>query len=87
MVGSEAKRACRPVLHFTPPQQHTGLPDRRHPIDPLPTLHAVRRRPTTGFDFVEVNPPLDVGTGVTSYLGALTVGMFLGYIDDAKSAS
>ena len=39
-----------------------------------------------GFDFVEVNPPLDVGTGVTSYLGALTVGMFLGYIDDAKSS-
>ena len=36
-----------------------------------------------GFDFVEVNPPLDVGTGVTSYLGALTVAMFLGYIDDA----
>ncbi|MEM7426759.1 MAG: arginase family protein [Pseudomonadota bacterium] len=40
-----------------------------------------------GFDFVEVNPPLDVGTGVTSSLGALTVGMFLGYIDDAKSAA
>ena len=37
-----------------------------------------------GFDFVEVNPPLDVGTGVTSYLGALTVAMFLGYIDDAN---
>ena len=36
-----------------------------------------------GFDFVEVNPPLDVGTGVTSYLGALTVALFLGYIDDA----
>ncbi len=37
-----------------------------------------------GFDFVEVNPPLDVGTGVTSYLGALTVAMFLGYIDEAQ---
>lgn len=37
-----------------------------------------------GFDFVEVNPPLDVGTGVTSYLGALTVAMFLGYIDEAR---
>ena len=36
-----------------------------------------------GFDFVEVNPPLDVGTGTTAYLGALTVAMFLGYIDDA----
>lgn len=39
-----------------------------------------------GFDFVEVNPPLDVGTGVTSYLGALTVAMFLGYIDEARRA-
>ncbi len=37
-----------------------------------------------GFDFVEVNPPLDVGTGVTSYLGALTVATFLGYIDEAR---
>ncbi len=37
-----------------------------------------------GFDFVEVNPPLDVGTGVTSYLGALTVAMFLGYVDEAR---
>jgi len=34
-----------------------------------------------GFDFVEVNPPLDVGTGTTSYLGALTVAMFLGFVD------
>lgn len=33
-----------------------------------------------GFDFVEVNPPLDVGTGVTSYLGALTVARFLSAI-------
>lgn len=49
-------------------------------------LKAVANRlNVVGFDFVEVNPPLDVGTGVTSYLGALTVGMFLGYIDDAKS--
>lgn len=30
-----------------------------------------------GFDFVEVNPLLDVGTGVTSYLGALTIAHFL----------
>jgi len=35
-----------------------------------------------GFDFVEVNPPLDVGTGVTSYLGAHTVIEFLGHICD-----
>lgn len=33
-----------------------------------------------GFDFVEVNPQLDVGTGVTSYLGAHTVVEFLGRI-------
>jgi agmatinase len=39
------------------------------------------RMNVVGFDFVEVNPPLDVGTGSTSYLGALTVSMFLGYID------
>ena len=37
-----------------------------------------------GFDFVEVNPKLDVGTNVTSYLGALTVAMFLGFIDEKK---
>ena len=40
-----------------------------------------KRMHVIGFDFVEVNPPLDVGTGVTSYLGALTVAMFLGFID------
>jgi agmatinase len=33
-----------------------------------------------GFDFVEVNPLLDVGTGVTSYLGAHTIVEFLGRI-------
>ena len=35
-----------------------------------------------GFDFVEVNPQLDVGTGVTSYLGAHIVVEFLGHICD-----
>ena len=35
-----------------------------------------------GFDFVEVNPQLDVGTGVTAYLGAHTVVEFLGQICD-----
>ncbi len=35
-----------------------------------------------GFDFVEVNPQLDVGTGVTAYLGAHTVVEFLGRICD-----
>lgn len=33
-----------------------------------------------GFDFVEVNPQLDVGTGATSYLGAHIVMEFLGRI-------
>ena len=33
-----------------------------------------------GFDFVEVNPQLDVGTGVTCYLGAHVVIEFLGHI-------
>jgi agmatinase len=39
-----------------------------------------RRFAVVGFDFVEVNPPLDVGTGVTSYLGALTIAKFLSAI-------
>ncbi|HZS83523.1 MAG TPA: arginase family protein [Stellaceae bacterium] len=34
------------------------------------------------FDFVEVNPELDVRTGITSYLGAHTVIEFLGHICD-----
>lgn len=38
------------------------------------------RTEVIGFDFVEVNPQLDVGTGVTSYLGAHTVIEFLGTI-------
>jgi agmatinase len=33
-----------------------------------------------GFDLVEVNPLLDVGTGVTSYLAAHTMVEFLGHI-------
>jgi agmatinase len=35
-----------------------------------------------GFDLVEVNPQLDVGTGATSYLAAHTVLEFLGRICD-----
>jgi agmatinase len=35
-----------------------------------------------GFDLVEVNPMLDVGTGVTSYLAAHTILEFLGRICD-----
>jgi agmatinase len=33
-----------------------------------------------GFDLVEVNPMLDVGTGITSYLAAHTVVEFLGWL-------
>jgi agmatinase len=35
-----------------------------------------------GFDLVEVNPLLDVGTGITSYLAAHTILEFLGRICD-----
>lgn len=45
------------------------------------TLTAIAERTRiVGFDFVEVNPQLDVGTGVTAYLGAHTVVEFLGRI-------
>jgi agmatinase len=47
------------------------------------TLKAIAERADViGFDFVEVNPQLDVGTGVTSYLGVHTVVEFLGHICD-----
>jgi agmatinase len=47
------------------------------------TLKAVASEvDVAGFDFVEVNPSLDVGTGATSYLGAHLVTEFLGYICD-----
>lgn len=47
------------------------------------TLKALAERvDVIGFDFVEVNPQLDVGTGITSYLGAHTVIEFLGHICD-----
>ncbi|GGE53573.1 SpeB arginase/agmatinase/formimionoglutamate hydrolase SpeB [Agaricicola taiwanensis] len=42
--------------------------------------HIAAQFKVAGFDLVEVNPTLDVGTGVTSYLGALTVAMFMGEI-------
>ena len=45
------------------------------------TLKAIAERTrVVGFDFVEVNPMLDVATGITSYLGAHTVIAFLGHI-------
>lgn len=37
-----------------------------------------------GFDLVEVNPLLDVGTGATSYLAAHTVIEFLGHLCDSS---
>lgn len=47
------------------------------------TLAAVAARmDVVGFDFVEVNPLLDIGTGITAYLGAHTVVEFLGHICD-----
>ena len=47
------------------------------------TLVAIARRmDVVGFDLVEVNPQLDVGTGITSYLGAHTILEFLGHICD-----
>ena len=52
----------------------------------MDTLKVIAERfNVIGFDFVEVNPLLDVGTGITSYLGALTVAQFLGYIDAYQS--
>lgn len=48
------------------------------------TLLAVAARlDVVGFDLVEVNPMLDVGTGATSYLGALTAASFLGFVTGA----
>ena len=39
-----------------------------------------RRTRIVGFDFAEMNPRLDVGTGVTAYLGAHVVVEFPGRI-------
>lgn len=45
------------------------------------TLDAIARHTEViAFDFVEVNPQLDVGTGVTAYLGAHVMVEFLGRI-------
>jgi agmatinase len=38
-----------------------------------------------GFDLVEVNPQLDVGTGATSYLAAHTIVEFLGHLCDSAA--
>jgi agmatinase len=48
------------------------------------TLIALTNRARiVGFDLVEVNPQLDVGTGVTSYLAAHTIVEFLGHLCDS----
>ena len=45
------------------------------------TLDAIAQRTEViGFDFVEVNPQLDVGTGITAYLGVHVMVEFLGRI-------
>jgi agmatinase len=50
------------------------------------TLIALTNRARiVGFDLVEVNPQLDVGTGVTSYLAAHTIVEFLGHLCDSAS--
>ena len=60
----------------------SGEPNGPGYIEVMDTLKVIAERfNVIGFDFVEVNPLLDVGTGATSYLGALTVAQFLGYID------
>jgi agmatinase len=38
-----------------------------------------------GMDLVEINPMLDVGTGITAYLGAHTIIEFLGHLCDSES--
>jgi len=56
----------------------SGEPDGPDYIEVMDTLKVIAQRfNVIGFDFVEVNPQLDVGTGTTSYLGALTVAQFL----------
>lgn len=52
--------------------------DFRQLMDMLKAI--AERHEIIGFDFVEVNPTLDVRTGATSYLGALICVGFLGFI-------
>lgn len=59
----------------------SGEPDGMTFNQLMDALRAIaERHRVRGFDFVEVNPTLDVGTGATSYLGALIVTGFLGFI-------
>lgn len=43
-------------------------------------VHLSEHTNVIGFDLVEVNPMLDIGTGITSYLAAHTIVEFLGHI-------
>jgi agmatinase len=43
-------------------------------------VYLAKQVEVVGFDFVEVNPQLDVGTGSTSYLAVYTILEFLGHI-------
>ncbi|MBB4003647.1 MAG: arginase family protein [Aurantimonas endophytica] len=59
----------------------SGEPDGMTYPELRDTLQAVaERNEIAGFDLVEVNPPLDVGTGATAYLAATIVIGFLGEI-------
>lgn len=59
----------------------SGEPNGLTFMELMDSLKAIaERHRVRGFDFVEVNPPLDVGTGATAYLGALVVTGFLGFI-------
>jgi agmatinase len=61
----------------------SGEPNGMMYADLIGALKALAERTEiAGFDFVEVNPTLDVGTGATSYLGAHIVTEFLGHICD-----
>lgn len=60
-------------------------PDGMSYADLRDTLAAIAERTeVVGFDLVEVNPQLDVATGITSYLGAHVAIEFLGRICDQR---
>jgi agmatinase len=63
----------------------SGEPNGMSYADMRDTLFALAEHTEiVGFDLVEVNPMLDVGTGITSYLAAHTILEFLGRICDQE---
>ena len=70
--SSPDHRACNSLTPFRCP----------HAVHPCPSVDSGLADHTdiAGFDLVEVNPQLDVGTGITSYLAAHTIVEFLGRI-------